>query len=40
MSAKVNVTLPNAAPAGTYLITVTGSFGGATRSTTATLIVK
>jgi hypothetical protein len=40
MSAKVNVTLPNAAPAGTYLITVTGSFGGTTRSTTAALIVK
>jgi hypothetical protein len=40
LSAKVNVTLPNGAPAGTYPLTVTGTFAGATRATTASLIVK
>jgi hypothetical protein len=39
-SAKANVTVPATAPKGTYVITLTGSFGGATRSTTATLTLK
>jgi hypothetical protein len=39
-SAKANVTVPAGAPKGTYVITLTGSFGGATRSTTATLTLK
>ena len=39
-TAKATVTLPNGAGAGTYTITFVGSFGGATRSTTATLTVQ
>ena len=39
-TAKATVTLPNNAPAGTYTITFTGTFGAGARSTTATLTVN
>jgi hypothetical protein len=37
---KATVTVPTGASSGTYTITFTGSFGSATRSTTASLIVQ
>jgi len=37
---KATVSLPNGVNVGTYTITFTGSFGSATRSTTASLTVK
>ena len=39
-SAEANVTVPAGAPKGTDVMTLTGSFGGATRLTNATLTLK